>query len=96
MSQFRRNIFAITGGPIKYFETYTTTTLYVERTFGGECRTITVSNDSDTDTVTISYDGATIDGVLKAGETVTLNVMGKASVYIKGDSGGGEVRLWCW
>lgn len=96
MSQFRDNAVVITGGPVKYFETYATTNLYVERPFGGPCKTVTVSNDSSSDTVSLSYDGATIDGRLKSGESVTLNVQNKTGLYVKGDSGGDEVRIWAW
>ncbi len=84
------------GGPISFYENYTTTNLYVTRVFGGNVNTITVSNDSATDTVNISYDGATLEAELLAGESITLDVSSKTSVDIKGVAGGGGVRIWGW
>lgn len=84
------------GGPASFFENYQTTNLYVERTFGANINTITVSNDSATDTVYLSYDGATRDGILTAGESITLNTTDLKSIYIQGVAGGGYVRIWGW
>ena len=84
----------ISGGPIDYYLEYTTTNLYVQKAFGGGINSLTVTNDSSTDTVQLSYDGATLEGDLKPGESITLNVATKTSVYIKGTAGGGNVRIW--
>uniref|UniRef100_A0A6M3JCT6 Uncharacterized protein n=1 Tax=viral metagenome TaxID=1070528 RepID=A0A6M3JCT6_9ZZZZ len=84
------------GGPASFFEGYTTSNLYVERIFGANINTITVSNDSTTDTISLSYDGATLDGTLAAGESVTLNTIDLKSIYIRGAAGGGVVRIWGW
>jgi len=86
----------IIGGPISFYEEYTTTQLYVERPLGGACNSITISNDSDSDTVSISFDGATLEADLKYGESLTLNTQDKKSVYILGEAGGDNVRAWGW
>jgi hypothetical protein len=86
----------VMGGPIHFYEEYTTTTLYSSRALGGQCHSITVTNDSATDTISVSFDGATLEADLKAGESLTLNTEAKTSVYIKGDAGGGNVRIWGW
>ena len=86
----------VVGGPAAFYERYQTTTLYVERVFGNSIGTLTISNDSTTDTVNFSYDGATIDGSLGAGESITLNTNNLSSVYICGVAGGGYARIWGW
>lgn len=86
----------VIGGPISFYEEYTTTTLYSARALGGACNSLTVTNDSATDTISLSYDGATLEADLKAGESLTLNTTDKSTVYVKGDAGGGNVRIWCW
>ena len=86
----------IIGGPISFYEEYETTNLYVERPLGGACNSITVSNDSATDTVSLSFDGATLEADLKAGESITLNTQDRSSVYIIGATGGDNVRIWSW
>lgn len=86
----------VAGGPVSFFEKYQTTTLYVQKSFGADVSTITVSNDSATDTVDISFDGASVDGELSHGESVTLNSKGRGSIYVRGDAGGDYVRIWCW
>ena len=84
----------IVGGPISFYEEYTTTNAYVERSFGGACNTITVTNDSETDTISLSFDGATLEADLKAGESLTLNTQDRLSIYIIGSTGGDNVRIW--
>jgi len=86
----------IVGGPINFYEEYTTTALYVERPLGGACNSITVTNDSATDTISVSFDGATLEAELKSGESLTLNTQDKTSIYIMGAAGGGNVRIWGW
>jgi len=88
--------FHIVGGPISFYEEYTTTNLYVERVFGGGVNSITITNDSTTDTVSASFDGATVEAELKPGESLTLNTATKNSIYIKGVAGGGKIRIWGW
>ena len=86
----------VAGGPVSFFEKYTTTNLYVEKLFGAGMSTITVSNDSTTDTVNLSFDGATSDGELGPGESVTLNTKGRSSLFVIAATGGGTVRIWTW
>ena len=86
----------IIGGQIHFYEEYTTTTLAVERSFGGACNSITVTNDSATDTVSLYFSGSTLEADLKPGESLTLNTTNKSSVFILGAAGGGNVRLWGW
>lgn len=86
----------IVGGVLNFYEEYAATNLYVERSFGGETGTVTVSNESTTDTVSLSYDGATVEAELYPEESLTLHVAKQSSVYIKGDAGGDNVRIWAW
>jgi hypothetical protein len=86
----------IIGGPISFYEEYTTTTLYSERPLGGACHSLTVTNDSATDTVSLSFDGTTLEADLKPNESLTLNTQDRSSVYIIGAAGGGKVRIWGW
>ena len=84
----------IIGGPVSFYEEYITTNAYVERSFGGACNSITVTNDSATDTISLSFNGATLEADLKAGESLTLNTQDRSSVYIIGAAGGDNVRIW--
>lgn len=86
----------VSGGAVSFYDTYTTTNLFVPRAFGGDVNTITVSNDSASDTVVLSFNGATVDGELAKGESITLNTTQKTSIYIRGTTGGGTVRIWGW
>jgi len=86
----------IIGGPISFYEEYTTTNAYVERPLGGLCNSLTVTNDSSTDTISLSFDGATLEADLKANESLTLNTQDRSSIYIIGAAGGDKVRLWAW
>lgn len=83
-----------TRGPISHYEDYTTTNLYVERLFAAPINEITVTNDSLSDTVSLSLDGATLMAELKAEETLTINLNGRTSLYARGSAGGGHIRLW--
>lgn len=93
---FKGNKVRVSGGPASYYDEYTTTSLFVEIPFDAQINTLTLTNDSLTDTVQVVYDGATLEGDLKAGESLTLNVTSKASIYIKGIAGGDNVRIWGW
>jgi hypothetical protein len=84
------------GGNPDYYLAYTLTNLYVEKTFGGFLSTITITNDSTVETVSFSYDGATLAGTVKPGESVTVNVDQRSSIYVKGSVGTDSVRLWGW
>ena len=96
MGQFKQNLVALTGGAASFFDEFTATNLFVERLFGDGVRTITVSNDSTSDEIFLSYDGASVDGALKAGESITLNTSYRTGIYIRGTAGGGGVRIWGW
>jgi hypothetical protein len=82
------------GSPLTFYLEYTTTNAYVEKTFGSNAHTITISNDSGSDPVQLSWDGVLLKTELKANETITLGTDGHLSVYVKGTAGGGNVRLW--
>jgi len=86
----------IVGGSASFYEEYETTNAYVERPFGGACNTITVTNDSASDTISLSFDGANVESDLKAGESITLNTQEQSSIYVVGASGGDNVRIWSW
>jgi len=86
----------VAGGNVSFYENYQTTTLYVERHIGWGVNSITVSNDSVTDTVHLSFNGSIVEGDLNHGESVTLNASTKSSIYICGNAGGDYVRIWCW
>ena len=78
-----------------YFTEYTTTDLYAEKVFGFNAQRITVTNDSDVaNDVSVSYDGATLEGIIKCGETKELFPAGRTSVYTKSASGGAIIRIW--
>ena len=86
----------LSGGPASYYLEYTTTNLYVEKALGGNVNEITVTNDSSTDTVQVSFDGSTLESDIKAGETGNLRCSTKTSVYIKATAGGDTCRIWAW
>lgn len=86
----------LVGRQANFYEDYLTTNLYVERPFGAVCNSITLSNDSDTDAISASFDGATVEAELKPRETLTLNVARETGIYIKGAAGGDQVRIWGW
>ncbi len=86
----------IQSGGVHFYEDYHCTNLYVERLLGGGVNTITITNDSSTDTAQISWDGATLEGDIKAGESMTFNCGTKTSVYLKATAGGDHVRVFGW
>jgi len=83
-------------GDVDYYNAYTLTNLYVEQSFGEHISTINLTNDSTTDTVQFSFDGATLAGEVKPGESLKLNVDQKTSVYVKGTAGGDVLRIWSY
>ena len=42
----------------------------------------------------VSFDGATLDGKIKSGESITLNTKENDSVFIKATVGSEKVRIW--
>ena len=86
----------IVGGPVTYYTEATLTNLYVEKIFSANIKTITVTNDSTTDTIQVSWNGATLEGDLKSGESMTFMVSSKQHLYIKGTAGGDKARIFGW
>lgn len=84
----------VSGGALIFYEEYTTTNLYSERTFGIDCQAVTVTNDSTTDTVSLSWNGAALIADVKPGETLEIATRGKTSIYVRGAAGGDKVRIW--
>ena len=91
---YQSDFIQISGGPVTYYTEHTATNLYVEKSFGRTLTRITITNDSTTDPVQFSFDGATLDGELKGNESITVHLGGKSSVFIKATTGGGKVRIW--
>jgi len=95
MQNYRVHTTEIGGNP-DYYQEPTLTTLFVQYAFSGLLSTITIVNDSTTDQVEISFDGATIQGSVKPGESLVLHVDQKSSVWIRGTDGGDTIRLFGW
>jgi len=93
---FQSEFTRVAAGPLLYYVDYTTTNLYVQKSFGNEIQTLTITNDSTTDPVQASFDGATLESTIKPGETLSIHVAGKSSVYIKATTGGGNIRIWAY
>ena len=72
------------GGQPDFFQTVSLTSLYQQIPFSGKLSTITFVNDSSTDQLEISFDGATLAGSVRPGETLRLNVDQKTSVWVRG------------
>ena len=68
-------------------------TVEIEISFSFPAKRISLINDSDTDRVQVSFDGATLHYELAGGEYKDLPVAGKTSVYIKATTGGEKVRI---
>lgn len=83
-------------GDHDFYEAYTLTNLYVERVFGDRVSTINLTNDSTTDTVQFSWDGATLAGEVSPGQSVRITTNQKPSIYVKGTAGGDDVRIWSY
>ena len=86
----------VVGGPIIFYEEYTLTNLYVSRSFNAKVNNVTVMNDSFSDVCQVSWDGATLSGDIKPGETMTFSTSTKTEIYLKGTAGGDKVRCWGW
>jgi len=76
-----------------FHQDYTTTNLYVERSFGFPAKRLSLVNDSDTDPAQISFDGATLHYTLKGGEFVDIAAGNNSSVFVKATTGGEKVRI---
>lgn len=86
---------SVRGSGNSYFLEYSPTNLYVQKSFGFSAVKVSVANDAtSSNDLTVSWDGATSDGVIKYGETKDFYTNGRTSVYIKTASGGTSIRLW--
>jgi len=83
-----------TGGNPDFYTALTLTNLYQEQVFGGYLSTINLTNDSTTDGVQFSFDGATLAGEIRPGESIRINVDQRSSVFVKATAGGDNVRIW--
>lgn len=77
-----------------YFDEYTSGVMYQEIIFPDGVDDITISNDSSTDDLHWSFDGASLHGKLFAQESKTINVYEKKKIYIRGLVGGDSFRLF--
>jgi len=84
---------SIGGSGNHYFNDYTTTNLYAELSIGFPASKISLVNDSNSDPVQVSFDGATLHYQVAAGEYKDLIANGVTSVYIKATAGGEKVRV---
>ena len=82
------------GGPITYYTEYSTTNLYVAKTYGSTVRVITITNDHTSDPIQVSFDSATLEGSIRAGETKDFLVSGKPAIYVKSTAGTATCRIW--
>jgi putative lipase involved disintegration of autophagic bodies len=84
----------IVGGPIKYYTGYSSSNLYVQKSFGGEVHNLTIQNTHATDPAQFSFDNSTLHGELSAGESITVNVGQATSIYLKSTAGTAVIRVW--
>jgi len=84
------------GDVYEFYNTGTTTNAYVQTTFPAKVDCLTISNDSATDPIQYSYDGAILEGNLLANENITVYVKSKGSIWLKGTAGGGTYRVFSW
>lgn len=84
------------GGNPDFYEAVSLTALYQQIPFDGRLSTMTLVNDSPTDALEFSFDGATLAGVVKPGESLVLHMDQKDSVWLRGTAGGDSIRLFGW
>ena len=89
----KQSSISVSGSGNHYFNNYTTTTLYVELSIGFPAAKISLVNDSDTDPVQVSFDGATLHYQMAGAEYKDLIANGVTSVYVKATTGGAKVRV---
>ena len=82
-----------THGPVTYYDELNTTNLYQTATFGGLVKQITVTNDHTSDPVQLSYDGATLEATVRAGETFDLNCPARLDIQYKSTGGLATIRI---
>jgi hypothetical protein len=84
----------IVGGPIKYYTSYGSTNLYVQRLFAGDVNTLTIYNTHATDVAQFSYDGVTLHGDLEGKESITVHTSGSSCIYLKSTDSTATIRIW--
>lgn len=85
---------SLSNNAVTYHEELTSNVAYTKTVFPCGLDTITLSNDSTTDSIRWSFDGATVEGTIKPNESITVNVFEKPSIWIRGLVGGSFYRLW--
>lgn len=84
----------VVGSNEKYFNSGLATTVFAFLPVGSNMNTIIISNDSSTDTIQYSFNGASIDGILQPKEHITVNVKDVDGIYIKSLNGLSPYRVW--
>jgi len=93
-TQYARHVKEV--GDHDFYASVTLTTLYVEQVFGAQVSTINLTNDSTTDTAQFSFNGATLQGEVRPGESVRINVHQRPSIFVRGTAGGDSLRVWSY
>ena len=84
----------VSAGAVNYYSEGTTNALYTQKAFTTTLSELTITNDSDTDSLSFSFNGATVGGRLVPGESKDVNMSGRRSIFIRGTVGGGGYRMW--
>lgn len=83
----------------EYYEDQTGTALissFAEQSLGFTSRGIIIVNDHASRYIEWSFDGINVHGKLKFGESITMDNKSETSIYLRGESGGEEYRLFIW
>tara|TARA_R110002110_G_scaffold198681_1_gene409208 strand:- start:156 stop:485 length:330 start_codon:yes stop_codon:yes gene_type:complete len=57
---------------------------------------IVIANDHATREIRFSFDGITVEGDIKSGETMSFSFLKRKVVYLRGQTGAEGYRLWAW
>jgi hypothetical protein len=76
-----------------YFNDYTTTTSYVQISFGFPATKVSFVNDSNSNAANISWDGATLHYTIGAAEYKDIPAGGRTSVYVRSVAGTDKLRI---
>ena len=68
------------GGSLLFYTEASVTTLYAAVTFGTNANSVTITNDSATDTISLSWDAATLIADLKPGETLEISTRTRTTI----------------
>ena len=74
----------------------TLTTGFQSRAFGFNATSIIISNDHATNYIEYSWNGTDVHGKLFKGETLFLSRISRSNIYLRGQAGGEEFRVWAW